>query len=141
MEPIVLGIVLLSVFGGAALFIVIWFLVTALIRKMAGMTRELDGDTGMILRESSWGSGYVNGVRARNCLRVAEYENGWVVRIAWLLGGGKLWLPKSGARIQPERGGFFSTKCSAIVCGENHVRLSGGLADFVEQGQASTAGS
>ena len=132
MEPIVLAIVLVSVFGGAALFIGIWFLVTALIRKMAGMTRELDADTGMFLRESSWGSGYVNGVRARNCLRVAEYENGWVVRIAWLLGGGKLWLPKREAKIQPETGGVFSTKFTVIVCGKDKVRLSGALADFVD---------
>lgn len=135
-ESPVLAIVLLSVFGGAVLFIGIWFLVTTLICKMAGMTRELDADTGMLLRESSWGSGYVNRVRARNCLRVAEYENGWLVQIAWLLGGGKLWLPKSGARIQPDSGGLFSTKCRAIVCGKDHVRLTGGLADFVEQGQA-----
>jgi hypothetical protein len=89
----------------------------------------------MLLRESSWGSGYVNGVRARNCLRVAEYENGWLVRIAWLLGGGKLWLPKSGAKIQSETGGFFSTKFRVIVCGKDQVRLSGGLADFVDQGE------
>jgi hypothetical protein len=141
MEPPVLAIVLISVIGGAALFIGIWFLVTALIRQMAGMTKELDADTGRFLRESSWGSGYVNGARARNCLRVTEYENGWLVQIAWLLGGGKLWMPKSGARIQPDRGGFLSTKCIAIVCGDDHVRLSGGLADFVEQGQASTTGS
>jgi hypothetical protein len=132
MEPSVLAIVFISVFGGAALFIGVWVLVTTLIRKMAGMTRELDAHTGRLLRESSWGSGYVNGVRARNCLRVAEYENGWLVRIARLFGGGKLWLPKSGARIQPERDGRFPTKCSAIVCGEDHVRLFGGLADFVE---------
>ena len=127
-----LTIVFLSVFGGIALFLCVWFLVTTLIRKMAGMTTELDVDTGMLLRESSWGSGYVNGVRARNCLRVAEYEKGWLVRIAWLLGGGKLWLPKSGARIQPDSGGLFSMKCNAIVSGENRVRLVGGLADFVE---------
>lgn len=141
MEPLVLAIILISVFGGAALFIGIWFLVTALIRKMAGMTRELDADTGRFFRESSWGSGYVNGARMRNCLRVAEYENGWLVQIAWLLGGGKLWMPKSGSRIQPDSGGFSSTKCIAIVCGDDHVRLSGGLADFVEQGQASTTGA
>ncbi len=119
MEPLVLAIVLISVFGGAAIFIGIWLLVTTLIRKMAGMTRELDADTGMLLRESSWGSGYVNGVRARNCLRVAEYENGWIVQFAWLFGGGKLWMPKSGARIQSESGGL-STKCIVIVCGEDH---------------------
>ena len=129
-----LEIVLISIFGGVALFIGIWLLVTGLIRTMAGMTRKLDVDTGMLLRESSWGSGYVNRVRARGCLRVAEYERGWIVRIPWLLGGGKLWLPKSGARIsRAPADRFFSPEGRAIECGTDRVRLYGSLADFVEQ--------
>lgn len=80
-----LEIALVSICGGAGLFIGIWLLVTGLLRTMAGMTKGLDVHTGVLLRESSWGSGSVNGVRARGCLRVAEYESGWLVRIAWLL--------------------------------------------------------
>lgn len=134
MEP--LGIVLISIGGGVVLFIGIWLFVTGLLRMMARMTTKLDADTGRLLRESTWGSGYVNGVRARGCLRVAEYENGWIVRIAWILGNGKLWLPKSGARIsQPQTSaGFLSPKCSEIDCGSDRVRLFGGLADFVNTG-------
>jgi hypothetical protein len=136
MEP--LEIVLISIGGGVALFIGIWLLVTGLIRRMARMTTKLNADTGRLLRESTWGSGYVNGVRARGCLRVAEYDYGWVVRIAWLLGNGKLWLPKTGARIsQPQTSaGFLSPNCSEIDCGSDRVRLFGGLADFVEQSRS-----
>ena len=130
----ILGIVLVSVFGGVGLFIGIWLLVTGLLRKLAGMSTRLNADTGMLLRESSWGSGYVNGVRARGCLRVAEYESGWIVRIAWILGNGKLWLPKSGARIsEPQAGGVFSQQSRTIVCGDDQVRLFGNLADFVNE--------
>ena len=132
MEP--LAIVLSSVFGGLVLFVVIWILITGLIRKMARMSTKLEADTGMLLRESRWGSGYVNGVRARNCLRVAEYERGWLVRIAWLLGNGKLWLPKGGTRIShPQTGGLFPQRFRTIECGEDNVRLLGHLADFVQE--------
>jgi hypothetical protein len=130
MEP--LGIVLISICGGVVFFIGFWLLITGLLRKMAGMTKELNVDTGMLLRESSWGSGTVNGVRARGCLRVAEYESGWIVRIARIFGDGKLWLPKSGARIsQPKADGFFSSKYRTIECGSDRVYLFGELADFV----------
>lgn len=132
MEP--LGIVLISIFGGVALFIAIWLLVTGLLRMMAGMRRKLNVDTGMLLRESAWGSGYVNGVRARGCLRVAEYESGWIVRIAWILGNGKLWLPKSGTSIsEPQTGGVFSQTYRTIVCGDDKVSLFGNLAEFVQE--------
>lgn len=132
MEP--LGIVLLSIFGGVALFIAIWLLVTGLIRMMAGMSRKLNVETGMLLRESAWGSGYVNGVRARNCLRVAEYEKGWIVRIAWIFGNGKLWLPKSRVIIsEPQSGGVFSQEYRTIVCGDDEVRLSGSLAELFNE--------
>lgn len=128
----ILTIVLVSICGGALFFVGFWLLITGLLRKMAGMTRELNADTGTLLRESPWGSGSVNGVRARGCLRVAEYERGWVVRIAALLGGGKLWLPKSGTTIsQPTAEGLLTPRSRTIACGDDRVVLFGSLADFV----------
>jgi len=125
--------VLISICGGVGLFIGIWLLVTTLLRVMAGMTTKLDVDSGVLLRESSWGSGSVNKVRARGCLRVAEHENGWIVRMVWILGNGKLWLPKDRARIgELKEGGLFSPKSRTIVCGEDQVRFFGSLADFVK---------
>jgi hypothetical protein len=132
MEPF--GFVLISILGGVAFFIGLWLLITGVLRRVAGMSKSLSADTGRLLRESPWGSGSVNGVRARNCLRVAEYESGWIVRIAGIFGGGKLWLPKSGTRIgQSQAGGLFSPKYSTIVCGEDRVRLFGSLAEFVQE--------
>jgi len=129
------AILLISICGGVGLFAGIWLLVTSLLRTMARMSRTLDIDPGRLLRESSWGSGSVNGVRARGCLRVAEYESGWIVRIAGIFGGGKLWLPKSGAIIsEPESGSLLFPRSRTIVRGKDNVRLFGGLADFVTQG-------
>ncbi len=128
------GLVLISILGGVVLFIGFWLLITGLLRKVAGMSRGLNVDTGRLLRESPWGSGSVNGVRARRCLRVAEYESGWIVRIAEVFGGGKLWLPKSGTKIsQPQAGGLLSPEYSTIECGEDKVRLFGNLAEFVQE--------
>lgn len=130
----VLEIVLLAIFGGVAFFIGFWLLITGLLRRMARMSKRLNADTGMLLRESPWGSGAVNGVRARGCLRVAEYERGWTVRISKIFGDGKLWLPKSAASIsQAQDGGVFSPKFRMMVCGEDRVRLFGSLADFVAE--------
>lgn len=134
---IVIGVfgLLVSSFAG------IWFLVTRLLRALAGMTRELDVATGRLLRASAWGSGSVNGVRARGCLRLTEYERGWVVRLSWLFGNGKLWLPKDGVRVgAPQPGGLFRPPSRTIQSGKDRVRLDGTLAAFFDQGIPAGAG-
>jgi len=118
----------------------IWLLVTGLLRAKAHMVRVLHVDPGKLLRESAWGSGVVNGVPARNCLRVSEFEGGWVVRIAKIFGVGKLWLPKSQASIGAlEKGGLLRPRFRIIRCGHDHVRLTGNLAAFVAPSQPSQA--
>jgi hypothetical protein len=114
-------------------FLSIWGLVTSLLRSMAGMTRTLDVSPGRLLRESSLGSGSVNGVRMRNCLRFEEYQDGWVARLPWILGDGKLWLPKGETEVQPisEARGLFAPRHREIVYGRHRVLLYGGLVDFV----------
>src|SRR4051812_999306 len=77
-------------------FVTMWLLVVTILRLAAKMTRTIDVDTGPMIRESGWGSGKLNWVNANNCLKLAEHENGWMLRTMWVLGGGKLWLPKNG---------------------------------------------
>ena len=135
MEPLVLVCFL-------AAFIGMWFFVTRHLRRMAGMAKGLDVDTGILARESSWGSGRVNGVGARSCLKISEYQNGWVVRMMSFFGGCKLWLPKDradGGEIQ--KGGFLSLRSCTIVCEEDHVRLFGCLADFIVESNATPESS
>ena len=128
---LIFGLVL---FGG--LFIGIWLLVVLVLRAIAGMSRKLNVETGPLLRESAWGSGSVNGVPARRTLRVAEYEKGWLVRIAPILGDAKLWLPKEGAEVSKiAKGDVFRPRYRTIKSGDDRVRLTGTLADFVNDTQ------
>ena len=126
------SLVLLPMAGAFGLFIGIWLFVVVLLRQMSGMTRNLEVPTGQLMRESSWGSGSVNKVSMRNCLRVAEYERGWLLRVSRIFGNGKLWLPKHDVDIGPVRcGGPFSPDSVMLQCGRDRVRLDGKLADFV----------
>lgn len=134
--------VFLILVGGVGLLVTsfagIWFLVTRLLRALSGMTPALAVATGRPLRESPRGSGSVNGVRARGCLRVTEYERGWVVHLPWLFGNGKLWMPKDGVRIgAPQPGGLFRPRSRTLQSGKDRVRLDGNLAAFFEQGLPS----
>lgn len=126
---LILGLVFFGV-----LFVGIWLLVSFLLRSMAHMSGKLDVETGSFIRESSRGSGSVNGVPARRTLRVAEYEKGWIVRIYPILGNGKLWLPKDGAEVSEiNEGDVFRPRYRTIISGDNRVRLTGALADFVNE--------
>jgi hypothetical protein len=71
------------------------------------MTRHLDVSLGKILNTTSWGGGVVNGITARNSLRVKEYKKGYVLEVMWILGGGKLWLAKDELQIGEVTGGSF----------------------------------
>jgi hypothetical protein len=133
MEPVALGLFVVC-FGGLYIAVwAFWHFVERLLSKASGMVKNLEADTGTLLRESSWGPGNVNGIGG--CLRVAEYEKGLVVRrLNFFAGGGILWLPKDTLRIgEVIRGGFFSRKYCIVRCGKNHLRFLGKLADFVRE--------
>ena len=92
-------------------------------------------DTGRLLRESAWGSGVVNGVSTRRCLRVAEYEWGWMFQTTVVFGGGRLWLPRSLTQIGVvNKGGVLCPPYRTINCGKDSLRLTGNLADFFAEG-------
>ena len=80
---------------GLSAMTVTWLAAGALGRRLCGMSRVIRADTGPELRRSRWGDGAVNGATFENCLRVVEFEGGWVVEERWLMGGGRLWLPRA----------------------------------------------
>jgi hypothetical protein len=109
-------------------FPLIWFLIITLLRTKAKMTRHLDINLGTLLKTSSWGSAVINGMSARNSLRVKEYDKGYVLEIMWLLGGGKLWLAKDGLNIgEISKGSFFKPKKLELNNKDNHIILYGNL--------------
>ncbi len=113
-------------------FVGMWLLVTTILRSVSGMTRELAVSVGSALRESRWGSMTVNGVAARNCAKIEEHPDGYVVRMQWIFGGGRLWLSKADLRIgdaQPKR--FLYPRSRTMISGLNQVVLFDELSDFV----------
>ena len=97
------------------------------------MTRRLDTVTGEPLRSSRWGSASINGVGAKNCVKIEEYHDGFVLRMMWAFGGGRLWLPKSGLKIgeeKPRR--LFVPRSRVLISGMNQVILFDRLTDFVD---------
>ncbi len=109
-------------------FPLIWFLIITMLKTKAKMTRHLNVSLGQVLSKSSWGSGVINGMSARNSLRVKEYEKGHVLEIIWLLGGGKLWLPKEDTTIgELVEGSFFRPKSLQLKYKSHKVTLYGKL--------------
>jgi hypothetical protein len=109
-----------------------WLIITTIMRLLSKMTRTLEVETGPLLRESPWGSASINGIGMNNCVKIAEYPTGWLVRTMWLTGGGKLWLHKSelrGENLKP--GNLFFPQSRALLTNEHRVRLYGRLAGFV----------
>ncbi len=60
-----------------------WFLVTSTLRTKMGMTKDDIGEaSGPVISGSGWGSAKINGVSVNNCLKVIEYERGYLVFIS-----------------------------------------------------------
>jgi hypothetical protein len=110
----------------------LWIAITSILRSASGMRRELGVATGSTLRESGWGSASINGVGARNCAKVVEHAEGYVIRMMWLFGGGRLWLPKADLHVGDEQSSrFLVPRSRTIVSGHNRVVLYGNLVDAI----------
>ena len=106
-----------------------WLFVTTLLRRGGRLTRRLQVETGSPMRESSWGSAFINGISAQGCVKLAEYHDGYVIRMMWVFGNGKLWLPKPGLRIGVIGPGVPRRR--RVISGEHELLLFEELADFV----------
>lgn len=111
----------------------LWLATGALSRRMAGMSRVLLADTGPRLRRSRWGDGVVNRVTFGNCLRLVEFESGWMLEGHWALGGGRLWMPRAGTRVGPHQAPWAGEPSWLLEGGGNRVELKGALAHFAAE--------
>jgi hypothetical protein len=124
--------VALYTLGFPAFFVGLWLTITTLLRKMAGMTTGPEAATGDLLRSSAWGSASINGVSARRCVKIEEYPDGFMLRMMWIFGDGRLWLPKHDLQVGDERpGGLIIPRSRVLVSGQHRVVLRDRLADFV----------
>jgi hypothetical protein len=111
--------------------LVVFIVLVSVFYSKTRLKRTLDVDTGPPLRESGWGSANVNGIGINNAVKLAEHPTGWLVQAMWIIGGGKLWLPKDELRVGGhEAGTFLRPHSRTLRTGEHTIRLYGRLADF-----------
>ena len=112
-------------------FILIWIFVVKILRQSSWMTKVIGHEPGQVIKKSRWGTAQINGVTMRGCARVVEYNEGWVVEVMSIFGGGRLWLPKQGiSELSRSERSAFKTNRVTMDCLNHRVELFGHLADF-----------
>jgi len=115
----------------------IWIATSTTVNRLIGLQRRLDVDTGSVVRTSPWGDADVNGVGLRESVRVVECDNGWLVQLHWLLGSGKMWLPRNQTRVSPKEASGESLEANRVLeTGPHRVKLEGELAAFLDPRRA-----
>lgn len=124
----ILGIVLAATAFGVGL----WTAIVLGLRRMAGLSTTPPAGLGPAVRSTGWGSAYINRVRYKNCVTLAEHADGWLISTPRLFGGGSLWLPRDRTAVGPlEPGSTFRFTTRRLTCDGHVVVLSGKLAEFV----------
>ena len=126
----------------AGVMAAIWLVEGATINRLIGLRWRLHVDTGPMLRESSWGDAEVNGMGFRDSVRLVEYRDGWLLQLHWLLGYGKIWLPRGETKVDDADPGESAFDAQhLLVAGQNRVKLEGELAEFLDQPRTAKEGS
>jgi hypothetical protein len=114
------------------LFGIMWFSITSVLRNMANMSKLIEVDVGPPTNTTKWGSGSVNGVSMRNCIRVVSHNKGFVLETQKIFGGGKLWLPKEKIVLgEITKKSFLKPKKLEIISEKNRISLYGELVDAI----------
>jgi hypothetical protein len=110
----------------------LWLLASVTVNAAVGLRRRLRVDTGPVVRTSPWGDADVNGVGFTESVRLVECANGWLVQLHWLLGSGKIWLPRGETRLDgPGELGESFVVSRVLSAGPHRIKLERELAEFV----------
>jgi len=112
-------------------FAAVWLAIASALGGVMKMTYGERRRRGEPRRSSGWGSADVNGIYCRNCLRLDEYDDGYLLRSMWLFGGGEIWLPRDAVKSGEQVQRFLSPLGRRIVTGPHRVTLYGRLLNFV----------
>ena len=124
------GIIVLVLLAGAG----VWTFALTTINRMAKLTRGLRAQRGEPMRSSSWGSASINGVNANGCAKIDEYNEGYLLRLMPIFGGGGIWFPKGS--VQPGSalpGRAIAPGSLTMKSGEDIAVVYGHLAAFLER--------
>jgi hypothetical protein len=116
------------------IFILIWRAICQYISKKANLVKEITEHTGPQISSSGWGGrASINGMYFKNGVKVIHYEQGYVIKLIPIWGGGKLWIPKKEMSIIEQRTDtlFTFSKTVSIKSGDNAILLYGKLAEQI----------
>ncbi len=116
------------------LFIGMWFLIVKYLRTKTKMIAEpLPQENGVVISKSKWGSANINGVNTKNCVKLIEYNSGYLLKMMYVFGNGRLWIPKSSYTVVEHKGrrALLLPEYKKIVWGEHKVTLYGDLAKHI----------
>ncbi len=126
---VVIVIIILSIIAW------LWFAMNRHIAKKANLVKEINVHTGPKLDHSSWrGRVRINGLYFKNSVKVVRYEQGCLLKLFPVFGGGKLWVPNKGLEVlEHDEAGWLSAERITIKSGDNRVMLSGNPANVFIQ--------
>lgn len=112
------------------IFPLMWFGIISLIMVVAGMSRKVDLiPLGEKLGELGTGSARIRGMNFSNCLIVDRYENGYLLRLWKIFGGGKMVIPDDEIVDISERSAIIGRSVVMELRDGRSIRFFGHLAD------------
>lgn len=126
-EVIIVIIVLVTI-------VLIWRAIINYVTKKLHLVGEITEHTGPKMSSSGWrGRADINGMYFKNGVKVIHYEQGYVIKLSPVWGGGKLWLPKKGLVITGLKTDtiFDFNKSASLKSGANTILLTGYLVDQI----------
>ncbi len=115
-------------------FPLLWFFVTRLLMKVAGMTRDVDaGPVGRWLEAYGTGSARIRGVSYNGVLSVDRHERGYLLRVTWIFGGGGMTIADEEIVSVNQHGAGMIRSLLLSLANGRSIRFFGKLADKISE--------
>ncbi len=113
-----------------ATVVLIFRAIAKYIARKANFVKEVieQTETGHKISSSGWrGRADINGVYFKNSIQVIRYEQGYMLKLFPIWGGGNLWIPKKDMIVMEQKTDtlFTFNKSISIKSGDNTIRLDG----------------
>ena len=118
------------------IFPLMWFAVVRLIMAIAGMSRRVDiGLLGEKLGELGTGSARIRGMNFSNCLMVDRYENGYLLRLWKIFGGGQKVILDDDIVEISEGSAVISRSITVALRDGRSIRFFGHLGEMIRESE------
>lgn len=107
-------------------FPLLWFLVTHLLMRLAGLSRGVNPSSlGSLVESYGSGSARINGINFSGCMIVERYQRGYLLRLWWIFGGGMRVVPSVDIESISQERYFFRDSVVIKLRKGSQIRLYG----------------